>query len=229
MRFVSFAEVADRLRDRTVAIVGSGPSCIANKPGYIDSHDVVVRCNNYKTGTGQGRRCDVFYSFFGSSIRKRATDLQADGCKLLLCKCPDSKPIESEWHERNGKQAGIDFRYIYKARAKWWFTDTYIPDDGEFLRKLAALDGHIPTTGFAAILDVLRCDPASVMLTGFDFFKSGLHNVNERWRPGDPNDPIGHAPELELAWIARNRERYPMTFDRALEAQLASQLNMVML
>jgi hypothetical protein len=187
-----------------------------NVPGFIDGHDVVVRANNYKLGEAQGFRTDVFYSFFGSSIRKSAEDLKRDGVQLCMCKCPDAKPLESEWHDRNNKPLGVDFRYIYLARAGWWFCDTYVPTVERFLESFNLLGKHIPTTGFAAILDVLACEPRSVCLTGFDFMTSGMHNVDEKWRAGDPADPIGHRPELEAAWIAENAGRYPLMFDRKL-------------
>lgn len=216
MRFVSFSEVQDRLRGKTIAVVGSGPTCLHNAPGFVDSYDLVLRVNNFKLGEAQGRRCDVFYSFFGGSIKKTASELAAEGVSLCLCKCPNGRPIKSDWHERNGKTNGIDFRYIYRNRALFWFCDTFVPDDAHFLRGFELLGRHIPTTGFAAILDVMQCEPKSFYVTGFDFFASGLHNVDEKWRAGRADDPIGHRPEREFAWIAENCDRYPITFDSAL-------------
>ena len=218
-RFVSFAEAAEHIRCKTVAIVGSGPGCAENAPGFVDGHDIVCRVNNHKTSAAAGYRTDVHYSFYGNSIKKTPTELRREGVRLVMCKCPNGKPLQSAWHEQNGKLNGIDFRYIYALRRSWWFCDTFIPDAARFLRKMALLRNHIPTTGFSAILDVLDCEPASITLTGFDFFSSGLHNVNERWRPGDPTDPIGHRPELEAAWIAANAQRF--TFDARLARMLA--------
>lgn len=218
MRFVPFDAVRERLHGKTVAIVGSAPSCMDNRPGHVDSHDVVVRVNSYKLGEEQGRRTDVHYSFYGHSIKKTAQDLRRDGVGLCICKCPDSQPMHSDWHVRMGKTAGIDFRYIYKARAPFWFCDTYVPDDARFLSKVALLGGHIPTTGFAAILDVLDCQPKSIYLTGFDFFESGMHNVDERWRPGDPSDPIGHRPQAEAQWVQAHAAQF--LFDRRLRQLL---------
>lgn len=215
-RFVSFEDVAARFSGRTVAIVGSAPSVLDNEPGFIDSQQIVVRVNNYRLSEQAGNRTDVHYSFYGKSIKANAATLKRDGVKLCLCKCPNSKPVASEWHERNGKQIGIDFRWIYQMRADWWFCETFIPDDARFLRSFEMLDRHVPTTGFSAILDVLACEPRRVFLTGYDFFTSGLHNVNEKWRKGNPEDPIGHRPELEAAWLAQNFARYPITFDRKL-------------
>ena len=220
MRFVDFNEVAAMFRGKSVVIVGSGPYVLDNEPGFIDSHDVVVRVNNHKTSAAAGYRTDVHYSFYGGSIRKTAAELQGEGVRLALCKCPNGKPLQSAWHEQNRKLNGIDFRYIYALRRSFWFCDTYIPDAARFLRKMDLLRNHIPTTGFSAILDVLDCEPASVHLTGFDFMTSGIHNVNERWRPGDPTDPIGHRPELEAAWIAANARR--LTFDRRLAELMAA-------
>jgi len=214
VRFVTFEQAAEYIRGKTVTIVGSAPSVLDNRHGFVDSHEVVVRVNNHKTGPAAGLRTDVHYSFYGTSIRKTAAELQAEGVQLCLCKCPDGKPIESAWHEANRRLAGIDFHYIYALRKTWWFCDTYVPSAAAFLQKMRLLGNHVPTTGFAAVLDVLEMGPASVYLTGFDFFSSGLHNINERWRPGDPNDPIGHRPELEATWMLNNAHR--LTFDARL-------------
>lgn len=221
MRFVTRSEVRSRLEGRTVAIVGSGPGCVDNPAGFIDGRDVVVRVNNYRLMGGTGQRTDIFYSFFGNSIRKSAEELVRDGVTLCWCKCPDGKPIESEWHRRHGKMAGVDFRWIYQRRAAWWFCDTFVPSVGEFRAMFDLIGGHIPTTGFAAILEVLSCAPRAVHLTGFDFFRSGKHNVTDTWRQKNDDDPIGHVPERELVWLAANAARFPVTFDAALTRALS--------
>ena len=198
-------------------MVGSAPSVLSNKPGLIDSFETVVRVNNYRLTNETGARCDVFFSFFGSSIRKRSDDLIRDGVRLCWCACPNSKPIASEWHERNKRTIGIDFRYIYSLRAPFWFCDTYIPDDARFVERFETLQKHIPSTGFAAVLDIVQSEPRELYMTGFDFFSSGIHNVWERWRPGDPSDPIKHRPDLELGWLRKNATKYPLRFDKKLQ------------
>lgn len=206
---------------RRVAIVGSGPGSLDNEPGFVDAHDVVVRVNNYKTGSAQGTRCDVFYSFFGGSIKKDRAALEHDGVRLCVCKCPDAKFMESEWHRKMCKPHGVDFRYIYRDRRAWWFCPTYVPTAEAFKADFDMLAGHIPSTGFSALLEVRRQAPASIYLTGFDFFASRIHNVNEPWRPGNPEDPIGHAPEREREWVAAHRDG--LTFDRRLTEIMESQ------
>ena len=218
MRFVTFAEAAEHLRGKSVAVVGSGPSVLGNAPGFIDSHEVVVRVNNHRTSPEAGLRTDCHYSFYGTSIRKDARELEREGVKLCMCKLPNSKPLSSEWHERNRKPEGVDYRYIYRMREGWWFCDTFIPDDARFLAKFDLLGKHQPTTGFAAILDVLECEPKSVHLTGFDFFTSGVHNVTDRWVAKNPDDPICHRPDLERDWIRANAHRF--TFDGKLDEMI---------
>jgi hypothetical protein len=209
-------KVTKAFKGKSVAIVGSGPSSLTNPSGFIDSHDVVVRVNNYKLMGTNGRRTDVYYSFFGTSIKKSVEELQQDGVFLCICKCPNDKPLESQWHESRHKFNGIDFRYIYEFRKDWWFCDTYIPTNEEFLEQFNLLSKHIPTTGFSAILEVLKHSPKSVYITGFDFFQSGVHNVNERWRRGNASDPIGHRPEFEFEWLLKNYEKENITFDEKL-------------
>jgi hypothetical protein len=209
------------LRGKRIALVGSGPGVLDNAPGFIDSHDVVARVSNYKlTGDVTGRRTDVFCSFFGTSIKKTAQELKRDGVYLCICKCPNSQPLESEWHRKNNMLVGIDYRYIYHRRADWWFCPTFVPTDAEFLNHFEICQKHQPTTGFDALLTILECEPASIYLTGFDFFESGLHNVNEKWEGLNKNqdDPIRHRPDLEKAWLKANRCNYPISFDQKLRA-----------
>jgi len=220
VRFVTWDETAAHFRGKSVAVIGSGPSVLENAPGFIDSHDVVVRVSDYKVGEKQGRRCDVHYSFYGTSIKKDRDTLKRDGVHLCMCKLPNSQPIESAWHRERGKLAGIDYRYVYENRARWWFCDTFVPDDARFLKKFELLGNHQPTTGFAAILDVLDCEPREVFLSGYDFFTSGLRNVDEPWREKNIGDPICHRPDLEAAWLAENVEHYPLRFDAKLKSLL---------
>ena len=219
MRFVTRSDIRPRFEGKTVAIVGSGPGVLDNEKDFIDSHEVVVRINNYKIiPPATGARTDVFYSFFGVSIKKSKLELKRQGVTLCMCKCPDAHAIESDWHVRNRQMIGVDYRPHYERRLRqgFWFCDTYIPTKEEFLRWFELLGRHMPTTGFAAILDVLSLAPKSVYLTGFDFYRSRIHNVNEQWKSRNSTDPIGHVPERELAWLMANHRNYPLMFDPRL-------------
>lgn len=202
----------------------SGPSVSDNPKGFIDSHEVVVRVNNYKTlNAHTGTRCDVHYSFYGRSIRKTPGQLLSDGVKVCMCKCPDAYAIKSDWHHKKNKLSGVDFRWIYRERGDWWPCDVYIPPKEDFLTTFYLLGKHVPTTGFSAIIDILGFAPRQLYITGFDGFRSKIHNVNESWRAQNKGDPIGHVPERELAWLAANVNRYPVKLD----GQLASILTRI--
>ncbi len=224
MVFCDSDRVRRAIEGKTVALVGSGPGVLRNPVGFIDSREVVVRVNNYKLSPAAGTRTDVFYSFFGASVRKNRDELMRDGVKLCIAKCPDAKFIESAWHVRHGKLRGIDFRPIYRERAAWWFCDTYVPPVDDFMEHFRMLGNHVPTTGFCALLDILKYNPANVYMTGFDFFQSAIHNVNEPWRRMNTSDPIGHVPDLERQWLADNLAALPVTCDHQLTEAL---LNMV--
>lgn len=217
MRFVTRSDIRPRFEGKAVAIVGSGPGVLDNAKGFIDSHHVVVRINNFKiVPPATGARTDVFYSFFGRSIKTEKYALKRQGVTLCMCKCPNDHAIDSDWHRVNNRMIGVDYRPHYERRKFWWFCDTYIPTKEEFLHSFELLGRHVPTTGFAAILDVLSFNPAEVYLTGFDFYRSGIHNVDERWKARNSTDPIGHVPERELAWLIENQGKYPLMFDRRL-------------
>ncbi len=218
--FVDKQYLANYFLGKTVVIVGSAPSVLKNEPGFIDSHDVVVRVNNYKLGSRAGRRTDVHYSFYGTSIKKCRDELMNDGVYLCMCKCPDSKFIESKWHTDNGKENGVDYRWIYQQRKDFWFCRTYVPTTEAYLEYFDLLGKHIPTTGFACILDFLSFPCKSLYITGFDFFASKIHNVNEPWNPGKKNDPIRHVPRQECNWLRNNRKFRRLSFDGTLEALL---------
>lgn len=221
MHFCNRERVHRAINDKFVCLVGSGPGLLLNTPGFVDSHDVVIRVNNYAlTGAITGKRTDIHYSFYGSSIRKKAAELQRDGVILCIAKCPDAQFMESEWHAKHGKMRGVDFRYIYEARKDFWFCDTYVPTVDEFMRSFDLLGGHVPTTGFSAVLDILSYGPANVYMTGFDFFQSRIHNLHEKWSPQNPDDPIGHVPDAEREWFAQNVSNLPVTMDEMLQAAL---------
>jgi hypothetical protein len=141
-----------------------------------------------------------------------------------MCKCPDAQFIESEWHEKNNKMRGVDFRYIYEQRKDFWFTETYVPTKEQFLENFNLLGGHVPTTGFAAILDVLTYKPVQVFCTGFDFFQTRIHNLHEQWSPANPDDPIGHLPDAERAWLQEHLADLPIQMDQTMRAALNKEL-----
>ena len=76
MKRISREELTSFFTGRTVAVVGSGPGVLDNERGFVDSHELVVRINNWKCiNEATGFRTDCMYSFFGSYIKKAANEL----------------------------------------------------------------------------------------------------------------------------------------------------------
>lgn len=214
---LTLSNVRDIFYKKRVCIIGSAPSGLDNNGSYVEDFDVIVRVNNYKTrGTNKrgltydftdslGVRTDYHYSFYGGSIRKTQEELKADGVKGHLCKCPDDICHVTGWHVENKKIHGGDFRGIYRRRKGFWFAPLYVPEKAHYLTLFNLLGGHVPSTGFAGIWEIVNSQPKELYVTGFDFMQSKLHNVNETWLEGDPNDPVGHVfnkeCELFVKWV----------------------------
>jgi hypothetical protein len=202
--FIDFEYVKEFFKNKRVCLIGSGPSCFSNQGSVIDGYDIIVRVNNYVyEGHNRqlGHRTDVHYAFYGSSIQKTKEQLQNHGVKLCMCKCPNDKPFHSEWHIKNNKPYGVDFRYIYKKRACFWFCPTFIPTTEHFLKTFNMLGKHIPTTGFSAICDLKKTSLKELYITGYDFFKSKQHNGHQAWRDKNPDDPFKHMPNVEAQFV----------------------------
>lgn len=198
-------EVRDYFKGKRVCVMGSAPSCLDNVGSDIDGYDSVVRVNNFKIVGFEdkvGTKCDVHYSFYGNSIRVNFDYLKLLGVKLHMCKCPNGEPYagiyDYAWHRKHAKgDYGYNFEYIYKLRNGKWIAPVYIPDISHYLQLFNFLGCASPTTGFAAIWELIQCELKELYITGFDFFTSKMHNVNEHWRAGKPDDPLRHEPERE--------------------------------
>jgi hypothetical protein len=205
-------KLKDFFQEKRVVLFGSAPSCLQNNGLYIDNFDIIVRTNNYKVfkRTSQeifydftanvGNRTDVFYTFFGSSVKKTIQELKKDGVKLIFSKCPNGKLLDhTVIFPKDKSNFGGEWTWIYRLRENVLKEfDHYIPDLDTFKKYFNLLGGHIPTTGFQAILEIVALKPKELYITGFDFFTSGLHNTNESWNEKNFDDPIRHVPMAEL-------------------------------
>jgi hypothetical protein len=210
MTLLDYKFLKKSFKNKRVVIMGSAPNVLENKGKYINKFDYVIRINNYKIKGFEdkvGDRCDVFYSFFGSSIKKMKEELIEDGVKFCMCKCPDAFCFEHNvaWDKKN---RGSDFRWVYENRRDFWFCPVYIPTKKYFIKVFHSLGDHIPTTGFACILELIECQPQELYITGFDGFSSKIHNVNEPWREKHLDDPIRHIPGKEIELIRRFKKEY---------------------
>ena len=208
MKLLKFDDIKNTFSGKKVAIFGSAPNCLENDGKEIDKHDYVIRVNNFKIFPEKtGKRIDVHYSFYGSSIRTTKESIK--DIKFHMCKCPNDFCFDHNvpWDPHN---RGSDFRWIYENRKDFWLAPVYIPTKERFMKYFDYLGGHVPTTGFSCILDLIDCEPQELYITGFDGFKSGLHNINERWRDKSKvrNDPISHIPEKETKLLKIFKEKH---------------------
>jgi len=166
-------QIKDYIKDKSVIILGSAPSVVENTDLFINSFQIIVRLNNYKI-FNDSTRTDIYYSYFGRNIKKTKNDLIKDKIKYIMCKYP-----VSNWGKRiDGLQD--DWSWVYEYRKGYFVIPYYIPTDKDFKSNFDLLD-RVPTTGVSAILDILRFKPKYMHVTGFDFFQSGKHNINEKW------------------------------------------------
>jgi hypothetical protein len=219
---LTFDNLKEIFKGKTVAIVGSAPSVLNNTCDMIENNDIVVRINNYKTRgidlrsvpydytQNVGVRVDYHYSFYGGSIRTTGQELKDANCKGHLCKCPDEEIVHmTEWHKARKALHGCGWAWIYRRRLGYWVAPVYVPEKEHYLKLFNILGQHIPTTGFSCIWEISQLEPKQMYITGFDFFSSGKHNTDEMWRTKNNDDPIKHVPEVEAKllkqWAYKNK------------------------
>jgi len=224
LKVLTFDNLIQSFKDKVVVIIGSAPSALDNNSESIESHDEIIRVNNFKTtGTDLkgryydfrnkvGHRTDWHYSFYGGSIRTKVEELE--GIKGHICKCPNEEIVHmTDWHKERHFEKACGWAWIYRKRNDYWVAPVYIPIKSHYLRLFNILGGHVPSTGFACIWEMLNLPVKRLYITGFDFFRSGVHNINEHWSTGkNPDDPIKHLPEKEFEffkeWVKTDNRIY---------------------
>ena len=162
------------INNKKVLIVGGSPDASSQSTEWYNSFDIIVRCNNYKKINSN--RNDIFFSYFGRNIKKTQTELQEDGVKFLINKCPNKDMTDSL---KNYNIDMTDYRWIYDLRKDWWFCPTIIFTEEELITQIKLLNGFMPTVGFSAVLFFINITKPTII--GFDCFDSGIHNLNEKW------------------------------------------------
>lgn len=185
--------------DKSVMVLGSAPNVVNTKSSFMDEFDCIVRVNNYSF-FNDCRRVDVFYSFLGKTIRKQAINLNEDGCKLVMCKCPNDEIIVKDSDNKINEKLTGDYKWIYEFRNKFFNdldADYYIQNEQNFNENNLKV-GQIITTGVAAILDVIRYRPKLLYFAGFDFGMSKMHNITEEMIIKEGNNRHHFKEEFEL-------------------------------
>jgi hypothetical protein len=171
-------------KGRKVIVLGSAPCVVNADADYLDSFDWIVRTNNYEH-FNECKRVDVYYSFFGNSIMGVEERIKRDKPKFLFLKYPLNFCFTRHTRGREISGKSGDFRFVQRLRAKLLSNNHHFAQTiPNFISNFCAI-GSIPTTGVAAIFDILRYEPKELHIAGFDFFKSKKHNIDEKWNPKD--------------------------------------------
>ena len=162
------------IRGKTVAVVGNGPSEIGKKKGKeIDSHDIVIRMNNYQTKGFEedyGEKTDIWVRGFGTNDLKDYTKTK----KYLY--------------------AGLTGDYFHpailsKAQLEILYRDTAeknIPCGCVSIDKYYDLineySDFVPTSGLALIYTILKLGVAKKLdIYGFSFNQTSVENISTHY------------------------------------------------
>jgi hypothetical protein len=145
------------LEGKSVAVVGNGPSEIGKGKGAeIDSHDVVIRFNNYRT-TGYekdyGSRTDIWIKCSSDDVKHDVRD----------------KSIQLIVYEPDYKRHQIIDGYLDAMFTENIDIDYFNFEDHVDLRKNLNI---FPSTGLVAINKIIsKCDIANLDCYGFSFLQ----------------------------------------------------------
>lgn len=141
---------------KTVAIVGNGPSeCGKNKGPEIDSHDIVVRINNYQIAGFEkdyGTKTDVWVKCFSDDIKHDVLD---SNIRLIV-------------YETDFLHHPIDKTYFKPILEDTVAVDYFGLVEHVHLRNKLDV---FPTTGLVVIEKALHCDVKQLDCYGFSFLQ----------------------------------------------------------
>lgn len=199
---------------KSVLLLGSAPSVINLKPEFMESFDIIVRVNNYRN-FNSCTRTDVFYSMMGGSIKKTCAELKKDGVKFIFCKNPFANVQVLNSDGSINYLESQDMRKVYLVRKHWFELPYYIQSEKNW-RWITAKIGKICTTGLAALVDIVRYLPNRVHMAGYDFFSSGMHNIDipSHFKPW----PKHHDFKAEMLFVRHFMKSHPfITCDETMQ------------
>jgi hypothetical protein len=162
---------------KSVAVVGNAGYLSEIDQGLlIDSHDLVIRMNNFRISGFEaqvGHRTDLFFTnFFTDICYDRPMLREAD---FIVASVPNNfrKFRRQGIHHRHAEHIAAGLRALRR-------TDVFVPEWEPFCNWVRQR-GCVPSTGLMAIkfaLGVLNCQ--KLYLTGFSFFQGQPHYFNDR-------------------------------------------------
>jgi hypothetical protein len=168
-----------------VEACGTGSVAVVGNAGYlrklalgplIDSHNLVIRMNNFQIAGFEprvGSRVDVFFTNFFTDIRYERSELAE--VKYVVASVPNNfrKVRRQHIHHRHAEHLVAGLRAMRRA-------EVFVPAYDNF-RGLVRQWGAFPSTGLMAVLfalDFLPC--AKLYVTGFSFFQGTAHYFQDQ-------------------------------------------------
>lgn len=158
----------DSLKDKTIAVVGNGTQLTGLKKGAeIDSHDVVIRFNKFRT-EGFEEDCGKKTSVWVTQT------LPPDG---FSGDCADFIVLNQVYSYWNNKFDVNKIKKIIKNNRKVYILN---PDITTYARDCLKADFYTPTTGCSLILELYKRFKS---FDNIDFYGFGF--LNEKFKPLD--------------------------------------------
>jgi hypothetical protein len=161
---------------KEILLIGNGPSCLDNEYGeLIDSHDIVVRFNNFET--------ESFEKFVGTKTNYWV--------KTIMSNKHDNAKFDKKFfvYPRVVSPGSVKINSLADEGY------TIVPVDFyDEINKLINKPNIWATTGLVMIYYFLTMG-YDVKIHGFDFFKNGVHYYD------DGSKMRGHKPDIEKLFV----------------------------
>ena len=204
----------------SLAIVGNAGYLAELPQGErIDSHDLVLRMNNFQTAGFErqvGARTDIFLTTFHTDVKLTNPALRQ--AKFIVASVPNNLRRDRSRGVLNahGVQIAAGLNHLQRKQA-------FVPSWDYFLAKKDMI-GKYPTSGAMAIFlatEFLAPRCRSIYLTGFSFFRGPSHYFSNQ-----TVTPRNHDLEREEALI-RDQLRPLVTAGQiTLDERMAAQLDL---
>lgn len=205
----------ERIRGASIAVVGNaGYLADLEQGSHIDSHDLVLRMNNFRLEGLEkqvGRRTDIFMSTFYRDVvpdRRLLADVS-----LIVTSVPN-----------NLRKRGLNWRHgqaLTQGLEQLGRREMFAPTFDQFEAKRRAI-GKYPTTGAMAlwlIAEHLLPVCGNVYVTGFSFFAGRSHYFSS-----EQVTATNHDPQRERQLLAETLKPHWRSGRIAFDPQLTATL-----
>jgi hypothetical protein len=182
-KYKTYSEFKKLLEKKRVCLVGPAEYIdkeFVNHGQVIDSYDVVIRVNNFinidkSLVKNYGKKLDVLIISLWYDDRNTFSHKEAYSKENI------QKPLLIYYRYNRLRRLFLSFFKIND-------NITICEQPKENWQELLKILKHSPTTGMAAIFDILKCNPKELYITGFTFgadlkYRSYVDKYHKFWTP----------------------------------------------